>query len=158
MNIGAKRKQPKPRRPSAARDREGSAFRTMLRSATYALCVTLAVALVLLIVLCIIAYSNPDPDMLASSFAYVALFLSALIGGITAAKINGRAGLLSGATTGLLLLIVLFIASLFAGSSESDASFGLALAFYVGVILTCALGGFIGSYKPRRRRRRIAPK
>ncbi|NLK38664.1 MAG: TIGR04086 family membrane protein [Clostridiales bacterium] len=158
MNTNARRKQAKPRLPNISRDGESSAFRSILRSALYALCVTLTVAIVLLVVLSIIAYNNPDPDALVAPFAYGTLFLSALIGGIAAAKINRSAGLLSGATTGLLLLVVLFIASLFTGNSETNNSFGVTLAFYVGVILVCAIGGIIGSYKPKRRRRRITPK
>lgn len=158
MNTGAKRKPIKSRTASAARDGEDSDFRSLLRSAVYALCIALACAMILLIVLSIIAYSNPDPDVLISPFSYSALFASALIGGIACAKINGRSGLLSGAMSGLLLLIVLFAASLFTGSDDSDMSFGITLAFYAGVILASVIGGLLGSRKPKRRHRRITPK
>lgn len=158
MNTNVRRKPPKPRAQSAPRDGEGSAFRTLLRGALWGLVTALATALVLLLVLTAIAYSSADPDVLVVPFAYAALLVSTLAGGIAAAKISGAAGLLSGTLTGLLLLIVLFVASLFVGSSETDAKFGVTLAFYVGVILVCAAGGMLGSYKPKRRRRRISPK
>ncbi len=155
MNTGAKRKLTKPRMPSAAREGEGSDFRFMMRSALYALCITLICAIIFLVVLSIIAYSNPDPDTLVAPFSYSALFASALIGGIAAARINRRAGLICGTLSGLLFLIVIFIASLFAGGGETNVSFGIALAFYAGVVLTAAAGGMLGSKRAKPRRRKI---
>ena len=124
-------------------------FARVLSSALFALPVTAVVGLILLLIVTAVAYADPDPDRLTAPLSLAALGLTALLGGLVAARRGQGRSLLCGLTLGLLLTLLLLGSSLFFGEEQRNQ---LTLGFPApaiwllrgGVILLSALGGKLG--------------
>ena len=117
------------------------------------------ISLISLVVLCTvgagIAFSTADPDALVSPLALGAMLLSPLAGGVVTYRRHRNAPLLCGLLCGLGLLILTAPAGLLWQGAQSSAwSPLLCWGLRGGMIGFCMLGAVIGSYAPRKRRRR----
>ena len=121
----------------------------VLSAALFALPVTAAVGLVLLLIVTAVACANPDPDSLTTPLSLAALGLTALLGGLVAARRGQSRSLLCGATLGLLLTLLLLGASLFYGEDMRQqltlgVSSPVSWSLHGGVVLLASLGGKLG--------------
>ncbi len=108
-------------------------------------------ALVLLLVMCAVAYSTRDPDAITEPLSMCALYLSAVIGGVAAVKFSGDgivSGLISGGITALFVVLLSCLPL-----PESGFDLTHSLIFTALVIPASALGALIG----RRRRKNVSP-
>ncbi len=125
--------------------------RTLLSACLLSQCVWFISALVLLLVLCAVAYSTRDPDAITEPLSMCALYLSAVIGGVAAVKLSGDgivSGLISG---GITAVLVLLLSCLPLPASGFDLTHSV--IFTALVVPASALGALIG----RRRRKNVSP-
>lgn len=129
----------------------------LLRGAARGLIWSVIVAAVLLIFFSLLCYMMPDPDKHLSAFGLAALYISALVGGISAGK---RSGIVGGLVSGLLLTALILIGSAFKESGADTFSPVIASLLYVLVPLTGGAGGFIaGFFGNNQKRKKVhAPK
>lgn len=106
---------------------------------------------VLLVIFCAVAYSTEDPDAMMKPLALTALYLSAAIGGVFAARLSGGrmiCGLLSGGFTALIVF-ALSVIPIF----DSGITIGEGLIMNALIIPASFIGSFIGtprSKKPKK--------
>ena len=116
-------------------------------------------SLILLVVLCtigaIVAFSTADPDAITAPLALGAMLLSPLAGGVITYRRHRTSPLLCGLLCGLGLLIVTGLAGLLWQDTQPNAwSSLLRWGLRGGMVAFCILGAVMGSYAPRKRRRR----
>ncbi len=121
----------------------------VLSAALFALPVTAAVGLILLLIVTAVAYANPDPDSLTTPLSLAALALTALLGGVVAARRGQGRTLLCGLMLGLLLtLLLLLLSLLFGDEARKQLTLGLTSPvlwlLHGGVVFLSALGGKLG--------------
>ena len=130
--------------------------RGILACSLRGLAVALLCCVALLFMISAAVYSTADPNRFVMPAAFSALYISALLGGFTSARLNRGSVLLCGLLTALLLLGVLFVLSLLMNASLS-AERGLASALglrgiAVGIsILGACIGVSNKKKKPKRR-------
>ncbi len=88
---------------------------------------SLVLGLLLLIPMTLLGLRLEDPDRFTPIFALISLFLTALAGGYTAARIHRENGLLCGALSGILLIGILIL-----------LVFAFSLSVRLTLFLTCA--------------------
>lgn len=121
-----------------------------LRPCALSLPISLAAAMILLLLSAAIAYAQPDPATLARPLSVVCLYLSALLCGILSAK-RSDTPILSGVIGGGGMVLVLLLLSLLPYSASPSALSPLtAILMHVGVIAVSAGGAFIAMKKPKR--------
>lgn len=117
------------------------------------------IALISLVVLCtvgaVVAFSTADPDAIVTPLALGAMLLSPLSGGLITYRRHRNSPLLCGLLCGLGLLIVTTLAG-FLWRDAQPNTWGSLLRWGLrgGIVAFCILGAVIGSYAPRKRRRR----
>ncbi len=122
----------------------------VLRACTLSLPISLAAAMILLILSAAIAYAQPDPATLARPLSMVSLYASALLCGMISAK-KSEKPLLSGVIGGIGMVLILFLLSLIPlGSGPSAISPFPAILMHLGVIASSALGACIAMKKPKK--------
>lgn len=119
--------------------------------------ITIPISFILLLIMNFISYSNDDPYKLLSALAYTALFLSMFVCGVISEKFNSGNGLICGAVSGIILIAVMLLISVFAGA---DGQFSVlhALLIYSGGIAVSAIGGFISERLSENRNKNSAVK
>lgn len=132
-------------------------FSTSLMAALFALPITVAIGLVLLLIVTAVAYSQPDPDSLSTPLSLGALGLTSLLGGLVAARRGRSRGLFCGFLSGLLFTLLLLGASLFFGDdTKTQLTLGfsapLTWGLHIVVVLLALLGAKIGSHRPEKRK------
>lgn len=143
---GAKKKR--------AAELEGAS--AIVRSGFIGAGVAALVALVLLFVATLVAYSGEDPDSMTGALGLAVSGLSAMSAGFCAVRINKRDALVCGALSGALLAFLFFFVSLFFSPSHSS---GYPLAATLGLrgamVVLSILGAYIGLHRgtPKRGRR-----
>lgn len=101
--------------------------------------------LILVLVFCAIAYATSDPNSIIKPLSITALYLSAAMGGISAARISGGSllsGFISGVITALTVLLLSYIPIY---KSGMDTVTSLILNAFI--IPAATVGAFAG--KPR---------
>ncbi len=135
------------RRPHAATPRKS----TLGRCTLLALPLTVAVGLLLLVFLTALLLATKDPGRYVGGIGPVALFLTALVGGMLCVRLYGRRSpLLCGLLMGICLVLLFTVPSFFSGNTLRAGSLflrTLALPFAV-------LGSMLGAKQKRRRRHR----
>ena len=138
------------RHPAEGEDLNEVGFGRIFMAALFALPVTAVIGLVLLLIVTAVAYANPDPDSLTTPLSMAVLGLTAMLGGLVAARRGQTASLLCGLLAGLLFTLLLLVLSLFF-SDEARAQLTLGLSspilwvLHGGVVLLSTLGGKLGS-------------
>lgn len=126
-------------------------FTTVLMAALFALPVTMIIGLVLLLVVAVVAYNQPDPDSLTTPLSLGVLGLTSVLGGLVAARRGGSRGLLCGFLSGLLFTLLILSLSLFFGD-EARSQLALSCSplltwgLHIGVVFLEILGAAIGSH------------
>ncbi|MBQ9779649.1 MAG: TIGR04086 family membrane protein [Clostridia bacterium] len=126
-----------------------------LTAALFSLPVMAVLGLVLLLIVTAVAYASPDPDSLTTPLSMGALGLTALLGGLVAARRGGSRPLVCGLLSGLLFNVLLLALSLFFGEdARQSLTLGLSSPLLWGlhgaVVLIAALGGKIGGRRPQK--------
>ena len=140
--------------PSSDSAKEGG-FAAALMAALFALPVTALIGIILILIATVVAYANPDPDLLTTPLALGALGLTACLGGLVAARREPSRPILSGLLSGLLLALLLLAVSLFFGDeARAQLTIGLPPVALWGlhgvVVLAELLGAKLGSRRPSR--------
>lgn len=99
---------------------EKGSFLEIVKSALFALPVTLIIGAILLVITAFIAYSASDPDAIIDPLSVSVLMLSAVLGGFVASRRCGHAAVVCGAVSGVLFCIALFIVSLCFGEETCE--------------------------------------
>ena len=130
--------------------------RGILSCSLYGFGISLLIGICLLFAVSAVIYSTDDPHRFVAPAALSVLYISALLGGFFAAKLNRGSALLCGLLTAVMLLALLFLLSLFVDPSlTEDKSLVAALGERGIAIGISCLGSAIGvsnkKKKPRRR-------
>ncbi len=125
----------------------------LLASLLFSLVFTCIFSLAFLLVAALCTYSTSDPASLIQPLSYVALFLAALIAGLSSGKYYGQRGAFVGFLSGLLFSVVLFFVSLASGQFDTE-SLPVLLITYLAFSVIAAIGGVIGGKKKEKRRNR----
>lgn len=128
---------------------------SFLRATLYALLLSAASLLVLLLLSSLIALKSPNPTALIPPLGSACALLSAFLCGFVAARLRGRQGLLVGAAAGLGYLLLFFV-GLLALAGDTKLQMGMILFSYLIFFALALLGGALGTYKraPKRHRKR----
>lgn len=118
----------------------GSLVTDLLKS----LLCTLATGLTLLLIASLAAYFTPDPARLTPALGLVASGLTALLGGIAAARIHKQGALICGLGNGAMLMAVMLLLSLFFTKEASGYGVWISAALHGGWMLLSVLGAFLG--------------
>ena len=116
----------------------------------------LATAVLLLLAFTLCAYKSADPDSLIVPLSAAALLISSAAGGFVSTHSRTATDsclpeVLTGALTGLMISIAVFLAGLFPLSSGAERSSGTTLLLYLGVAVIGAVGGITGKRRKLRR-------
>ncbi len=133
---------------------ESGLFMTVIKNSLFGLLGFAVSGLILVTLMCAIAYASSDPGALIAPLAIGALMISSFIGGFIDAKLTRQAPLLCGAVCGAMCAVLMLVLSLcFAGVPSSHYTFLSGLFMHAFALLFSILGAFTGSIK-----RRVNPK
>lgn len=108
-------------------------------------------AVLLLLIVCAIAFSTEDPDNLIFPLSLCALYLSAVIGGIVAVRLSGD-GILSGFISGLITIVLIRLLSLLP-IPVSDTELSVSILCTVMVLPAYLVGSVIGHKRKDKNKR-----
>lgn len=109
-------------------------------------------AIILLFAVSAFVYSLPDPNRYIAPAALIVLYVSAMIGGCAAVKINGGSALLCGLATGGMFAASLFALSLFMNDALSvDRGVALSVGLRAVIVATAVLGAYAGVQNKRKK-------
>ena len=114
--------------------------------------ISLGSGIVLILILGYICYTRHDPDALIAPLGLTALYLSALAGGIAAARFNKTDGLLSGAVSGLCFMLFIILMALFMRDGESGVGL-ITWLLYLLTVIVSAVGGRFGVHNKRKKKK-----
>ncbi len=107
--------------------------------------ITVAVGAGMILLSSLIAYFLPDPLSMILPLSYLAMALTALIGGFVAGKVHGGAPLIVGLLNGLLLTALVLIVSLFFRSMSNGYTAWFSALLHAAVLLLSFLGALVGA-------------
>ena len=110
--------------------------------------------LILVLVFCAIAYATSDPNSIIKPLSLSALYISAAIGGICAARLSGGSllsGIISGIITALAVLLLSFIPIY-----KSGMDTGNTLILNAFIIPAAFMGAFVGKPRAKNSKKRRA--
>ncbi len=137
------------RRPRAATQQKRSIWKSCLLT----LPITLLAGLLLLLFCTVLLLATDDPNRFSGAAGLAALYLTALIGGMTVGRVHGRrAPLLCGLVTGGMLFLLLTLPSFFLPNA-AYASKMQALLIRCPILLITVLGAIWVSRTKKERRR-----
>ena len=122
--------------------------RSFLISCLLSQAVWLASILLLLLLFCAIAYSTADPDSIIRPLSLCALYLSSLIGGISAVRFSGD-GIVSGCLSGIITTVIVFCISVLP-LHDSGIEMPYSLIFLLLIIPASAAGSILGHRKEKK--------
>lgn len=135
-----------------------SVFRKAFFSSLFGLSINALSGIVLISVVCAVAYSSPDPLSLITPLSLLSLLPSNFLGGFASAKKCGEAAGVCGCMTGAMWGVISLIAALCTLSVEPSG-----YSLFQGILLHgasyafCILGALAGGIKrnPSRKKRRF---
>ncbi len=110
----------------------------------------MAVSLLLMLILSAFVAGGKLPESLMKDLVVAASFVGAMVGGVIAVAKRGASPLPTGAGTGILMLFVIIVLSLFSGSGYPFHSMTIVVA--VALIFGGAFGGVLVSGRKKRRK------
>ena len=130
----------------------------VLRNSFSGLAAFIAVGIILLSIVCGIAYSNPDPESLIMPMSLASLLPSMFAAGFVCTKKTGEAPLLCGIVCGgVITVFTMLLALLLKNATGSGYELWQQSILHGIAILFCILGAFAGNAKrkldPRKHRR-----
>jgi len=161
MTAKSNRHSPSRRTPPTHRSAHTAEDRGALfsKETFRAFLITLAIGAGSILILSLAAYFYPDPDRIIHPLAYVAVALTAFLGGVIAKKRTGGAPALCGLINGMLLMGVMILLSFFFLSESSGYSALISTLLHAAVLILSVLGAIVGAQKPKaptsRRRRKM---
>ena len=111
--------------------------------------ITLGIGAGSILIFSLAAYFYPDPNRIIHPLAYVAVALTAFLGGVVAKKRTGGAPALCGLINGMLLMGVMILLSFFFLSESSSYSALISTLLHAAVLILSVLGALAGSPKPK---------
>ena len=128
---------------------------SVVKSSLWGILASLGAFVVLWLAASFVAYSCNDPDAMLPILAFIALYLSALVGGFVASKNYGDGGIVSGGICGAAFAFLLLFLS-FTFGKEYSSGYGAMMSIMLRalVMVFAIVGGFIGTQKRKRRRPR----
>ena len=135
-----------------------SVFKKTLFSSLFGLSINVLSGIVLISVVCAVAYSSPDPLSLITPLSLLSLLPSNFLGGFAAAKKCGEAAGVCGCMTGAMWGVISLIAALCTLSVEpSGYSLFQGILLHGASFAFCFLGALAGGIKrnPSRKKRRF---
>ena len=136
--------------------KDGNAlYPTLGKPILLSLPITLAIGMLLLLGSASLLLTTKDPGRYPAVVGPILLYLTALIGGMIAARLaHRRLPLVCGLGHGILLALTIALIALFLPQSEhASSSIGLAALTHAGVVLASLLGSVLSGRQKRRRRR-----
>ena len=125
-------------------------FISATKSAFYAL----IISVLLLALLCGVAFATPDPLSLAFPLSLVARYSACFVSGLLCMKKIRKSPLLCGILSGgLLMLFYAFITLFLNDELSSPLSLPLSIALHSLVIIFAILGAYAGRHRTGRRRK-----
>ena len=122
-----------------------------MASILFALPFAAGIGLILLLVTAGLLTSVADPDAMITPMAMGVLGVTALLGGLIAARRCGCRHLLCGVSVGMCLTLLLWIMTFFVDRSDTTLTLGVSpwgrVALHVAVVALSGAGGLIGGHK-----------
>lgn len=132
---------------------KSAAPRGILPSSLRGLAAALICCAVLMLIVSAIVYSTADPNRYVTPAALTVLYISCFCGGLISAKLNRGAALVCGTLVSVMLLILLFGASLLLDPTLSaEHSLPLAIGLRGIAIAISILGAFIGAGERKKKK------
>lgn len=128
------------------------AKRSLFLSALQAQAAWAISAVILLFIVCAVAYATEDPDSFIFPLSLCALYLSAIIGGIAAVRLSGD-GILSGLLSGLITVILIKLLSLLP-FPNSDTELSLSILCTLMILPASVVGSVIGHKRTEKNKRK----
>lgn len=156
MSIQSKPRKTRRRRRTATEKQGGFTLYDTLKRVLWALPITIAAGLLLLLLSTALLLAGKDPDRYHTAAALTVLYITAFLGGMIATRLcHRRSPLLCGLCEALLLLLTITVLSLFLPDDwKHEASGGISLLLRVLLLPAATLGAFLGARqkKPKRHR------
>lgn len=156
MSIQKKPKQAARRHCRTATEKEGAiTLSKTMKCVLWALPITMAVGLLLLLLSTALLLSTKDPDRYHTAAALAALYITAFLGGLIATRLcHRRSPLLCGLCEALLLIVTFTVLSLCLPDEwRHTQSGGFALLSRVLLLPATMVGAFMGARKKKVKRR-----
>ena len=118
---------------------------------TVSVCIAVCGGILLLLLLTAVAYSQPDPTVLARPMALIALYVSSLAGGYMATKKSEHPILASLITGCGIVLIQLMLSFVPWGKSAATLAPLLSIGLYAAVVATSVFGGWLNTKRLNKR-------
>ncbi len=151
MNSNTKKRRIKTFGASLPRSKPNGILHSSFRGYLF----SLGIGALLTIVLSALVYSLSDPNRYITPVSFCILYISALLSGFLSSRFNRGSALLCGTLSSLMLLITMFLISLFFGGSFSaDYSISLAVGLRGIAVALSIVGAMIGSHKSPTKRKR----
>ena len=162
-NKGTTGSLPAPRRSmhhgkTRRRSEEKPLYKRILSSSLLGLAVNALSGAVLVNIVCIIAYSSPDPLSMIPPMAILALLPSNFLGGFVASKKCGESPIVCGIATAAMWGVVSFLGAICLNAiSPSGYALWQSLLLHALSLSFCLLGAIAGGIKrsPSKKRRRF---
>ena len=155
MSIQKKPKQAARRHRRTATEKEAITLSATMKCVLWALPITMAAGLLLLLLSTALLLSTKDPDRYHTAAALAVLYCTAFLGGLIAVRLcHRRSPLLCGACEAALLILLFTVLSLFLPDEWRHVrSGGLALLSRVLLLPASILGAFTGAKRSRAKHR-----
>ncbi len=144
-SYAARRKSAAHKHPPQRKRRKASSPDQIPRNALRSFGITVAIGAGMILLCSMIAYFLPDPLSMILPLSYLAVGLTALIGGLIAGKLHGGAPLIVGLINGMLLTALILIGSLFFRSMANGYTAWISALLHAAVLLLSFLGALIGT-------------
>ena len=156
VSISKKPKQAARRHRRTATEKEGSiTLSKTMKCVLWALPITMAVGLLLLLLSTALLLATKDPDRYHTAAALITLYVTAFSGGLIATRLcHRRSPLLCGLCEAVLLILLVTVLSLCLPDAwRHTRSGGFALLSRVSLLPATMIGAFLGVRKKKIKRR-----
>jgi putative membrane protein (TIGR04086 family) len=133
------------KRPSTRKRKKLSSPDQIPKHALRSFGLTVAIGMGMILLSSLVAYFMPDPLSMILPLSYLAMALTALIGGFVAGRLHGVAPLIVGLINGMLLTALVLVVSLFFRSASNGYTAWFSALLHAAVLLLSFLGAFVGT-------------
>ena len=125
----------------------------LLKNGVKGFLVSIGTSVLLIFLFGYICYLQEDPRGLFAALGLTALYVSAVVGGISAALFNKSNGLTVGAISGLLFMLFVVIVSFFLRPANETIGV-LGWVLYIAILAVSVVGGLLIKKPSKRRKKR----